>query len=164
MEEDSGRNLRAYTRRNYDDNLDDEIEGKRTFNVLDKLADPKFRQGNFVQKLANGNDVNLKYIQEHGFDSPFLFESSEGLGMRMPSSEFTVDDVKNYVGSRRVVDVIDVNTQQQIEMSMMHFAKYYMNTERQKIYNVISLEFSHTRLENHVETPLLVSTGLFANF
>lgn len=46
---------RAFTRRNYDDNLDDEIEGKRTFNVADKLADPKFRQGNFVQKLANGN-------------------------------------------------------------------------------------------------------------
>lgn len=27
-------------------------------------------------------DINLKYIQEYGFDSPFLFESSEGLGMR----------------------------------------------------------------------------------
>ena len=56
------------------------------------------------------------------------------------------------------MDVIDVNTQQQIEMSMANFAKYYSNTQREKIYNVISLEFSHTRLENHVETPLLVST------
>ena len=56
------------------------------------------------------------------------------------------------------MDVIDVNTQQQIEMSMTNFAKYYMNQDREKIYNVISLEFSHTRLENHVETPLLVST------
>lgn len=27
-------------------------------------------------------DINLKYIQEHGFDSPFLFQSHEGLGMR----------------------------------------------------------------------------------
>ncbi len=46
---------RTYTRKNYDDNLDDEIEGKRTFSVLEKLADPKFRQGNLVQKLPNGN-------------------------------------------------------------------------------------------------------------
>lgn len=78
----------------------------------------------------------MKYIQEHGFDSPFLFMCPEGLGMRqvhllakyiacisksfagggkvfyvklgklpaylfyfrMPSSDFTIEDVKNYVG------------------------------------------------------------------
>jgi hypothetical protein len=45
---------RTYTRKNYDDNLDDEIEGKRTFSVLEKLTDPKFRQGGLVQKLPNG--------------------------------------------------------------------------------------------------------------
>lgn len=27
-------------------------------------------------------DVDLKYVQENGFDVPFLFRSSEGLGMR----------------------------------------------------------------------------------
>lgn len=46
---------RNYTRKNYDDNLDDEIEGKRTFSVMEKLADPKFRNGNFVQILPNAN-------------------------------------------------------------------------------------------------------------
>lgn len=60
-------------------------------------------------------------------------------------------------GSRRIVDVIDVNTQQQIEMSMMQFARYYSNPNRDKIYNVISLEFSHTKLENYIQTPKLVS-------
>ena len=44
---------RTYTRKNYDDNLDDEIEGKRTFSVLEKLSDSKFRQGGLVQKLPN---------------------------------------------------------------------------------------------------------------
>ena len=27
-------------------------------------------------------DIDLKYVQENGFDAPFLFKSSEGLGMR----------------------------------------------------------------------------------
>lgn len=58
------------------------------------------------------------------------------------------------------MDVIDVNTQQQIEMSMAQFAKYYVNPDREKIYNVISLEFSHTRLENLVQTPLLVCSSM----
>ena len=40
---------------------------------------------------------------------------------------------------------------------MNQFARYYTNPTKEKIYNVISLEFSHTKLENYVKTPLLVS-------
>ncbi|XP_078513673.1 lysine-specific demethylase 2A isoform X2 [Lissotriton helveticus] len=53
---------------------------------------------------------------------------------------------------------MDVNTQRDIEMSMSQWAKYYEtpDEEREKLYNVISLEFSHTRLESLVQRPTTV--------
>lgn len=63
------------------------------------------------------------------------------------------------LGSRRVVDVMDVTTQKNIEMSMAHWRRYYETppAQREKLYNVISLEFSHTKLENLVKRPATVS-------
>lgn len=54
---------------------------------------------------------------------------------------------------------MDVNTQKGIEMSMAQWRRYYETppSEREKLYNVISLEFSHTRLENLVKRPASVS-------
>ena len=75
----------------------------------------------------------------------------------MPSQNFQVSDVKLCVGSRRMLDVMDVTTQKGMEMSMKEWVRYYENPERQRLLNVISLEFSHTRLENYVEQPMLVS-------
>lgn len=62
-------------------------------------------------------------------------------------------------GSRRIVDVVDVNTQKGIEMSMAQFVRYYETpeAEREKLYNMISLEFSHTKLANIVKRPNVVS-------
>lgn len=61
-----------------------------------------------------------------------------------------------------MVDVMDVNTQRDIEMSMAQWARYYETpeAEREKLYNVISLEFSHTKLENLVQRPATVSMAL----
>lgn len=61
-------------------------------------------------------------------------------------------------GSRRLVDVMDVNTQKGAEMSMSQFVRYYETPEaqRDKLYNVISLEFSHTKLEHLVKRPTVV--------
>ena len=42
---------------------------------------------------------------------------------------------------------------------MKEWVKYYENTDRDRLLNVISLEFSHTKLENYVESPNLVSEG-----
>jgi hypothetical protein len=63
-----------------------------------------------------------------------------------------------------MVDVMDVNTQKGIEMTMAQWTRYYETPEeeREKLYNVISLEFSHTRLENMVQRPSTVS--LFPTF
>ncbi|XP_069047463.1 lysine-specific demethylase 2A isoform X2 [Lepisosteus oculatus] len=57
-----------------------------------------------------------------------------------------------------MVDVMDVNTQKGIEMSMAQWRRYYETppSQREKLYNVISLEFSHTKLENLVKRPASV--------
>lgn len=76
--------------------------------------------------------------------------------MKIPSKTFTVDDVKQLVGSRRIVDVMNVETQMADTMTMKEWCTYYNTPERDRLLNVISLEFSHTKLENHVDSPKFV--------
>jgi len=45
----------------------------------------------------------------------------------------------------REIDVIDVARQQDSKMLMRDWTEYYNSEHRRKIYNVISLEFSHTK-------------------
>ncbi|XP_078680561.1 lysine-specific demethylase 2A-like isoform X1 [Branchiostoma floridae x Branchiostoma belcheri] len=152
----SGRQLRAKPPKHYDDEeeIEDEIEGKRTFSVEEKLKSDRFTE-DFVEYM-DGTDFGLKYFQKNGFHNPICFKNKDGLGIRIPGQEFNVNDVRQFVGSRRMVDVMDVNTQKGIEMSMQQWTRYFEQKEREKLYNVISLEFSHTRLENHVVQPEVV--------
>lgn len=59
---------------------------------------------------------------------------------------------------------MDVNTQKGTEMSMSQFVRYYETPEaqRDKLYNVISLEFSHTKLEHLVKRPTVVRPRLWS--
>lgn len=74
----------------------------------------------------------------------------------MPDVNFSVSDVKQCVGSRRILDVMDVTTQKDIEMTMKEWTHYYENPVRDRLLNVISLEFSHTKLDSMVESPTIV--------
>jgi hypothetical protein len=47
-------------------------------------------------------------------------------------------------GSMREIDVIDVARQEDYKMLMRNWTEYYNNPHRNKILNVISLEFSKT--------------------
>ncbi|XP_076878503.1 lysine-specific demethylase 2A isoform X2 [Brachyhypopomus gauderio] len=158
MEETKSRyskRLRSGTRRRYQDDgiSDDEIEGKRTFDLEEKIRSKHF-DSNLV-KVMDGKDFTFEYIQREGLRDPVIFPKSDGLGLQMPDPDFSVSDVKLFVGSRRVIDVMDVTTQKGIEMSMGQWRRYYETppSEREKLYNVISLEFSHTKLEHLVKRP-----------
>nr|XP_005989042.1 PREDICTED: lysine-specific demethylase 2B isoform X4 [Latimeria chalumnae] len=159
-QKESGRRLRAICRRRYDENEDlsdvEEIASIRSFNVEAKLESVSYN-GNYVH-FMEGKDFTYEYVQREALKYPLIFRNKDGLGIKMPDPDFGVKDVKLLVGSRRVVDVMDVNTQKGIEMSMSQFIKYYETpeTEREKLYNVISLEFSHTKLENLIKRPTVV--------
>lgn len=150
--------LRTRTQRRYQDDgiSDDEIEGKRMFDLDEKLECGRF--GSDLIKHMEGEEFTFEYIQREGLRDPIIFKTTDGLGMQMPDPDFSVSDVKLFVGSRRILDVMDVNTQKGIEMSMAQWRRYYETppSEREKLYNVISLEFSHTRLENLVKRPASV--------
>uniref|UniRef100_A0A8B9QDV2 [histone H3]-dimethyl-L-lysine(36) demethylase n=1 Tax=Apteryx owenii TaxID=8824 RepID=A0A8B9QDV2_APTOW len=134
----------------------EEIVSIRSFNLEEKLKS-KMYHGDFVHAM-DGKDFTFEYVQREALRVPLIFRSKDGLGIKMPDPDFTVRDVKLLVGSRRIVDVMDVNTQKGVEMSMSQFVRYYETPEaqREKLYNVISLEFSHTKLENIVKRPNVV--------
>ncbi|XP_049794770.1 jmjC domain-containing histone demethylation protein 1-like [Schistocerca nitens] len=133
---------------------DEEIEGRRSFRLEDKMETDRFPQC-FVKEMQ-GADFNLAYLQRHGFNTPLLFRDKAGLGLRVPSPNFSVNDVRMCVGSRRILDVMDVNTQKNVEMTMKEWQRYYDDPKKEKLLNVISLEFSHTKLENYIQTPTVV--------
>ncbi|XP_033123248.1 lysine-specific demethylase 2B-like [Anneissia japonica] len=155
-ESNTRRSLRPKLRKHYHEGEDQDaaIEGHRTFDLEDKITCRHF--GNKMVKRMKGEDFTYKYIQEHGFTQPMLFHQHDGLGLVVPGKEFSVNDVKICVGSRRMVDAMDVNSQKAVEMSMAQFAKYYESEERDGLYNVISLEFSHTKLDELVQKPYVV--------
>lgn len=155
-QQETGRKLRVKERKHYTDDClqDEDIEGKRLFSVEEKLNSEQF--GNYFVKELKGEEFSLKYFQEYGFEHPILFKDKSGLGMRMPSNNFTVNDVRQCVGSRRILDVMDVTTQKDTEMTMKEWCQYFEDPKRDRLLNVISLEFSHTRLEHYVESPTVV--------
>ncbi|XP_077015895.1 lysine-specific demethylase 2B isoform X2 [Tamandua tetradactyla] len=152
--------LRPIDRQRYDENEDlsdvEEIVSVRGFSLEEKLCSQLY-QGDFVHAME-GKDFNYEYVQREALRVPLIFREKDGLGIKMPDPDFTVRDVKLLVGSRRLVDVMDVNTQKGTEMSMSQFVRYYETPEaqREKLYNVISLEFSHTKLEHLVKRPTVI--------
>lgn len=60
-----------------------------------------------------------------------------------------------------MLDVMDVNIQKGMEMFMREWVQYYDNLDRQRLFNVISLEFSYIKLENYVELFIFVRDLIF---
>uniref|UniRef100_A0A4W6F7D6 [histone H3]-dimethyl-L-lysine(36) demethylase n=1 Tax=Lates calcarifer TaxID=8187 RepID=A0A4W6F7D6_LATCA len=152
------RSSRAGTRRRYHDDgiSDEEIDGRRMFDLEEKVNSQRFNSDRVLH--MEGKDLTYEFIQRGGLRDPIIFEKPDGLGIKMPDPDFSVNDVKMFVGSRRMIDVMDVSTQKGTEMSMAQWTRYYETppSQREKLYNVISLEFSHTKLENLVKRPATV--------
>ena len=159
---DADRSLRAKAESKasaYLDSSDEEDDTlKQTFDVQEKLKNTKKFAQFFVKELE-GEQVNLAYFQRTGFTVPMLVRRKAGLGITAPEADaFTVTDVKNAVGARRVIDVMDCTTQRNSEMTMKEFEEYFNSPDNRdgRKLNVISLEFSFTKLEPYVIAPKVV--------
>ncbi|XP_041083591.1 lysine-specific demethylase 2B-like isoform X2 [Polyodon spathula] len=152
--------MRTTSRRMYDENEDfsdvEEIANIRSFNLEEKLRSESYN-ASYVMWME-GKDFTYGYVQREALRVPLIFKAKDGLGINMPDSDFNVSEVKGLVGSRRAVDVMDVSTQKGTEMSMAQFVRYYETpeSERDRLFNVISLEFSHTKLESLIKRPIVV--------
>lgn len=79
---------------------DEDIEGRRAFKLEDKIESDKYDLSNFAGLFQemNGADLNLAYLQKHGLKIPLLFRDKTGLGLRVPSTNFSINDVRTCVG------------------------------------------------------------------
>ncbi|XP_071807682.1 histone lysine demethylase PHF8-like [Asterias amurensis] len=120
------------------------------------LKNRTFSEGDDILLRLHGSELTESYFEKHGFMQPILVESKEGLGLHVPPHSFTVADVEKYVGSMKDIDAIDVPRQNECKMPMRQWVEYYNSPNRDKVLNVISLEFSGTKLSNLVQAPSIV--------
>ncbi|XP_036375898.1 lysine-specific demethylase 7B-like isoform X1 [Megalops cyprinoides] len=120
---------------------------------VEQLQARAFPSASEVVVRMQGGQVTQKYLEEEGFQYPIMVPKLEDLGLKLPPPSFSVRDVEHYVGSNKVIDVIDVARQADSKMTLGEFVKYYYKPQRPKVLNVISLEFSDTKMAELVEVP-----------
>nr|XP_034953380.1 histone lysine demethylase PHF8 isoform X2 [Zootoca vivipara] len=123
---------------------------------IKELRSRTFPSADDVILKPSGTQLTVEFLEENSFSVPILVLKKDGLGMTLPPPSFTVRDVEHYVGADKEIDVIDVTRQADLKMCLGDFVRYYSSSRREKVLNVISLEFSETRLSNLVETPKIV--------
>ncbi|XP_025069444.1 histone lysine demethylase PHF8, partial [Alligator sinensis] len=123
---------------------------------IKELRSRTFPSADEILLRPSGSQLTVEYLEENSFSVPILVAKKDGLGMTLPPPTFTAHDIEHYVGADKEIDVIDVARQAGCRMRLGDFVDYFCGAARDKVLNVISLEFSDTRLSNLVETPRLV--------
>uniref|UniRef100_A0AAZ3RU72 Histone lysine demethylase PHF8 n=1 Tax=Oncorhynchus tshawytscha TaxID=74940 RepID=A0AAZ3RU72_ONCTS len=123
---------------------------------VSELRSRTFPSADEVLLKPSGAQLTVEFLEERSFSVPVMVLRRDGLGMSLPPGNFGVNDVEHYIGPDRVIDVIDVSRQADLKMCLGDFVEYYNSPNRDRVLNVISLEFSETRLSNLVETPKIV--------
>ncbi|XP_044297251.1 lysine-specific demethylase 7A isoform X3 [Varanus komodoensis] len=145
------RNWHRHDYTEFDDGSKPVQAGTRTF--IKQLRARSFPSADEIILKMHGSQLTQRYLEKHGFDVPIMIPKLDGLGLRLPPSTFSVLDVERYVGGDKVIDVIDVARQADSKMKLHNYVKYFTNSERPKVLNVISLEFSDTKMSELVEVP-----------
>ena len=127
----------------------------------------------FLLKLNDTEELNEEYAMKFGFNRPILFDnkSPSQLGLRVPTTTttsslvhddgcstnkpFTYSNVAKLVGPYRRIQVIDTSTQLTTTYTLDEWVNYLNipSNERERILNVITLEFSQTPLGELVNEP-----------
>lgn len=151
---DSVKKRRNWHRHDYtevDDGSKPVQAGTRAF--VKELRSRVFPSADEIIVKMHGSQLTQRYLEKHGFDVPIMVPKLDDLGLRLPSPAFSVMDVERYVGGDKVIDVIDVARQADSKMTLHNYVQYFMNPNRPKVLNVISLEFSDTKMSELVEVP-----------
>ncbi|CAB3402172.1 unnamed protein product [Caenorhabditis bovis] len=128
------------------------------YNFEELMNDPSLQHPEFIHRIEP-EELNMEYFEKTGLEHPLLFKCDPKLiGMTVPDQSFSVDDVLNLVGGNRIIEVVEVSNQGSVKMSLQDFINFYKTPakDRKVLYNVLSLEFSLTPLEDVVKSPTLV--------
>ncbi|KAL4656720.1 lysine-specific demethylase 7B-like isoform X1 [Arapaima gigas] len=134
-----------------DDNTKPVQAGTSVF--VSELQARTFPSADEILVRMQGHHVTPRYLEKHGFQSPIMVPQLDGLGLKLPPTSFSVKNVEYYVGGDKIIDVIDVARQADSKIKLSEFVKYYYSPNRPKVLNVISLEFSDTKMADLVEVP-----------
>ncbi|KAJ7849096.1 jumonji superfamily protein [Mycena olivaceomarginata] len=122
------------------------------------LENKTFKPDKF--KRMHGSEVTVEWLEEDedAMMEPFVVEKPDGLGMKMPPSDFTVEELAQLVGEETP---LEANVATQSASPGWNLGKWadYIELEpeaREKIYNVISLEVTGTKVGDLVLPPKLV--------
>lgn len=123
---------------------DEEEAFSNNFDILEKLKSSKFSKF-FIQEMR-GEAVNLEHFQRQGFNSPIFVPEKAGLHIKVPDSSFTVTDVRNLVGGKRVLEVrlqecgvvtryhvlqvMNCATQSNSQMLLKDWEEFFMHPDR----------------------------------
>ena len=153
-----GRAKRAKRKHYVDGMSSSDEEGDVLENGLDPedLYKQKVYPPFFVKEML-GEDVSVEHFQRTGFRNPIFVRQRDGLNMKIPDSSFSISDVRNLVGSKRVLEVMNTATQSNAEMTLKDWEEWWTAPDRDETkLNVISLEFSGTKLDKDVVAPRVV--------
>lgn len=126
------------------------------------LADPRVLSlstlvpASSLIREVGGAELSVEYLQKHGFERPLLVRDAHQLDLRVPNAKFGVGDVRAAVGSRRTVEAVDRASGATVAMTMKDWHKYFEAEDRSEVLNVVSLEFSNTKLDAQVVSPRIV--------
>ena len=104
----------------------------------------------------DGSQLKVEYFEKNGFNRPIFVENKESLEFKIPSSNFSLNDIETLIGADYELEVIDVEKQKTFAMKMNSLKNYFNAKSRSKIYNLISLEISKTKLDEVVTVPKIV--------
>lgn len=85
-------------------------------------------------KRMNGGDVGLEWLSDDSaMLEPIVIESPEGLGMKMPPSDFTVQDVADSVGEDTPIEVIGQSSQSPLLFAIAELILLVQTSLRRRI-------------------------------
>ncbi|KAI0065496.1 jumonji protein [Artomyces pyxidatus] len=123
------------------------------------LEHKSFGKDNF--RRMEGSQLSQEWLDNDptAMTEPVLVEEPQGLGMKMPDRNLSVDDIAEIMGRDTTVEVIDVPSQSNLPgWTLGKWSQYYslQPSDRDKIRNVISLEISGSKLSDQILPPRLV--------
>jgi hypothetical protein len=123
---------------------------------ISNLLKKQYKNSEELVTKLEGGQLKLEYFEKNGFKKPIFVENKDNLDFSLPSSNFSLNDIELLLGSDYELEVIDVEKQKTFAMKMNLFKNYFNATRRTKIYNLISLEISKTKLNEIVTVPRIV--------
>ncbi|KAM3185758.1 hypothetical protein ACTXT7_005729 [Hymenolepis weldensis] len=121
-----------------------------------KLLGRKYLDPDPFVDYKNGDEVNGYNLETDGFKKPIVVHNKSGLRMKVPPPNFTLHDVVDFTDPEIQIAVIDVESQCDSMMPLGEFVDKFYEKPRKRILNVLSFEYSRTKLATYIRPPHVV--------